>query len=37
MTINSLMLDLQGTSLSAEEVEMIQHPLTGGAILFSRN
>ena len=37
MTIGSLMLDLQGTELTVEEIDMLQHPLTGGVILFSRN
>ncbi|MCP3674528.1 MAG: hypothetical protein GY829_08690, partial [Gammaproteobacteria bacterium] len=36
MTIGCLMLDIQGTSLSEEEMEMLAHPLTGGIILFSR-
>lgn len=35
--IGSLIIDLQGTTVSAEERELINHPLTGGVILFSRN
>ncbi len=31
------MLDLQGTELQGDELEMLQHPNTGGVILFSRN
>lgn len=37
MKTGSLIVDIQDTSLSQEEREMLQHPLIGGVILFSRN
>ncbi len=36
-TIAPLMLDLMGVTLSAEEHELLQHPMVGGVIFFSRN
>lgn len=32
-----LMIDLQGSSLTSEEKQRLQHPLVGGVILFTRN
>lgn len=37
MVMGPLMLDLEGTVLSAQDIRRLQHPATGGVILFSRN
>jgi beta-N-acetylhexosaminidase len=35
--IGSLIISVEGTALSAEDRDILAHPLIGGAILFSRN
>lgn len=35
--MSKLIVDLQGKSVEAEEIEILNHPLIAGVILFSRN
>ena len=37
MSLGSVMIDLAGTGIDAQEKELLQHPQTGGVILFTRN
>lgn len=37
MSLGPIMLDIEGTQLTALDRKRLQHPLTGGVILFSRN
>ena len=37
MSLGPLMVDIAGTELTADDIEVLRHPLVGSVLLFSRN
>src|SRR5437879_3247715 len=37
MSLGPLMIDLQGTSVTTQDAELLRNPLVGGVLLFTRN
>ena len=37
MSLGPLMVDINGTELTPDDIQVLSHPLVGGVILFSRN
>jgi len=37
MSLGPLMVDIAGTELSSEDLAVLQHPLVGSVLLFTRN
>lgn len=37
MSLGPLMVDIAGTELSAQDIEVLRHPLVGSVLLFTRN
>tara|TARA_R110002110_G_scaffold195770_1_gene405413 strand:- start:9932 stop:10972 length:1041 start_codon:yes stop_codon:yes gene_type:complete len=36
-SVGAIIIDIEGLSLSSEDIELLQHPNVGGVILFARN